>query len=86
MHAGPGFGMLNHDGQIAQKVIRKQLTKTLSEHVHLPGIAVPLTAYADIVTEPLSSEATFACNLIFGNSTGKIVIPVTLLSDKLIIY
>lgn len=76
--------MIDHDGQVVQKVIRKQLTKTLSEHIHSLGITVRLTLYADTVTEPLSSEATFACNLIFGNSTGKIAIPVTLPSDKLI--
>ncbi|PPJ59888.1 hypothetical protein CBER1_04922 [Cercospora berteroae] len=49
----PGFtpyALLQHDGQIVQTLVRKQLTKHLS-----------------IVIGPLSSEATFATSLIFGN-------------------
>ncbi|GIZ49122.1 hypothetical protein CKM354_001216100 [Cercospora kikuchii] len=51
----PGFepyALLQHDGQVVQTLVRKQLTKHLS-----------------IVSEPLSSEATFAARSIFGDDT-----------------
>ena len=73
------YGVLDHKKKLVQTVVKKQLTKYLSKrakHLNVPYEANKLPQ--DTVTKPLSEEATYALNVIFGEAPGMIHSPSTL--------
>ena len=73
------FGVLDHKKKLVQTVVKKQLTKYLSKRAKHLNVSYEANEVAqDTVTKPLSEEASFALNVIFGKAPGMMHSPSTL--------
>jgi hypothetical protein len=67
------FGSLQHRNRVVQTVVKKQLTKYLSKRSNKSMVCYDTNGnIKDTVTEPLSKEATFAIDVIFGKHQGMV--------------
>ena len=70
------FAVLLHEKRLVQTVVMKQLTKYLSKQIRLQCRLYQTNEnFQDTLTKPLSEEATYACDVIFGKDPGMMYPP-----------